>query len=216
FEVARLLEVAVVLNWRGFEGFRVAFDPADIMWDLDPAGIVEQADRVARAGAERSELRSFKYSDGIMILADAQLELLAQKLGIAGTALDETVGSAKESYPTCLRSLLSDAGRSLHALPPCAWNFLLRRSPSMIKSLAANSPWGPPNARPNDYLAWHIRTSDGESTRSFRPDIHRYIFHGQSSSDVCPLYLTATAGAEEACRRLFPGGMKDMPIFISS
>ncbi|CAN0267678.1 unnamed protein product, partial [Hapterophycus canaliculatus] len=86
----------------------------------------------------------------------------------------------------------------------------------MMESLAANSPWAQPDGGRKDYVAWHIRTSDGESARSFKPNVHTYIFHGQSSSDVCPLYLTATAEAEEACRQLFPGGVQDMPIFISS
>lgn len=42
-KVARFLEVGVVLDYGSFQGFRGAFDPAEIMWDIDPRPIVERA-----------------------------------------------------------------------------------------------------------------------------------------------------------------------------
>ncbi|CAN0245335.1 unnamed protein product [Scytosiphon promiscuus] len=186
------------------------------MWDMHPASIRRKLDQIARVGSERSGLHSFKFSDGVMILDGSQLELLALEIGIAGNGADETAESVRNFYPRRLRELLLDVGRSLPSVPPCAWNMLLRRSPSMMRSLEASSPWADHDSRPQDYVAWHIRTSDGESARSFKPDVHTYIFNGQSSADVCPLYLAATVAAEEACRDLFPGGVQAMPIFISS
>lgn len=35
-QVVRKLEMALILNWRPFPGFRDAFDAAEIRWDLDP------------------------------------------------------------------------------------------------------------------------------------------------------------------------------------
>ncbi|CAM9969505.1 unnamed protein product [Scytosiphon promiscuus] len=215
-KVARLLEVAIVLNCKGFEGFRVAFDPAGIMWDVHPARVLRKLNQIAQVGSERSGLHSFKFLDGVMILDDSQLELLGREMGIPSKWADEIAESVRHSYPTRMRKLLLHLARTQPPVPPCAWNMLLRRSPSMMRSLAANSPWADHDSRPKDYVAWHIRTSDGENAGSFKPDVHTYIFDGQSSTDVCPRYLAATVAVENACQDLFPGGVQAMPIFISS
>ena len=42
-KVARFLEIGVVLDYGSFQGFRDAFDPAEILWDTDPGPIMERA-----------------------------------------------------------------------------------------------------------------------------------------------------------------------------
>jgi len=44
WQVSLLLEVALVLDCKGFPGFRVAFDPSEISWDLDPTPIAQRGD----------------------------------------------------------------------------------------------------------------------------------------------------------------------------
>lgn len=67
------------------------------------------------------------------------------------------------------------------------------------------------------YNAWHIRTSDGESEGSFRPDKHTsYIFHNQASTRICPLYLSTVEALTTACPDLFAENGLDVPIYISS
>lgn len=43
-----MLEVALVLDCAKFPGFRAAFDPSEIKWDLDPATIRQRADEVSQ------------------------------------------------------------------------------------------------------------------------------------------------------------------------
>lgn len=94
----------------------------------------------------------------------------------------------------------------------------------MMQSMAAHRAWvatndGAPrddDYHPTKYVAWHIRTSDGETARSYNSDVHRYIFNGQGSETILPLFLTATKVAEDECPSVFPGGEHDTPIYISS
>ena len=96
----------------------------------------------------------------------------------------------------------------------------------MMQSMAAQSPWIVPDGMPPDaaaaavdpttYVAWHIRTSSGETSNSFNATRHRYIFHDQRAEDVFPPFLTATVGGEDHCPSVFPGGGHDVPIYISS
>ncbi|CAM9634372.1 unnamed protein product, partial [Hapterophycus canaliculatus] len=220
-KIARLLEVAVVFNWKRFEGFRVAFDPADIMWDLDSSEIVQRADQLA-LGTLLVGLHSLKFHDGVMILADSQLEMLAQGMGVVESDLTQIAKSIEEIYSQGLRLLLRTVGQSVTAPQPCAWNMLLRRSASMMASLAEQRSWMQPGdssglaPQPRDYVAWHIRTSVGESERSFKPGVHKHVFHNQPSSIVCALYFWATDQAEAACRNKLPGDFENLPIYISS
>lgn len=97
-------------------------------------------------------------------------------------------------------------------------------SPSLLKSLEAHRPWPeaacatPEQPRvPQEnvkYVAWQIRTSEGESTDSFKPLVHTYIFDRVPSTEVCPWYFTATKEAIGACRLGSDGDV--MPIFVSS
>lgn len=87
--------------------------------------------------------------------------------------------------------------------------------------MAAHSPWENAGAAwgttaSSVYVGWHIRTSEGESARSFDPNVNRYIFHGQPSSTVFPLYLSAMDEAAGRCPEMLPGGIRDMPVYISS
>lgn len=51
-QVSLLLEVALVLDCKRFPGFRVAFDPSEINWDLDPALITQKANNSAPQGKQ--------------------------------------------------------------------------------------------------------------------------------------------------------------------
>ncbi|CAN0105350.1 unnamed protein product, partial [Scytosiphon promiscuus] len=108
--------------------------------------------------------------------------------------------------------------KKLEPAPPCVWNMFFRRSPSMMATMDAHSPWDAKKALGlhRDYNAWHIRTSDGESETSFKGN--PYIFDGQKSADICPLYLSTMDIVKAACPALVPGGDTngETPVYISS
>lgn len=54
-KVARFLEVGVVLDYHLFAGFRVAFEPAEILWDIAPEPIIERAQAI-QTGDRRDAL----------------------------------------------------------------------------------------------------------------------------------------------------------------
>ncbi|CAB1118918.1 unnamed protein product [Ectocarpus sp. CCAP 1310/34] len=219
-KTARLLEVALLLNWQRFEGFREAFDPASIKWDLDQPTLVQQAAPRSQ-GAEAERLYPFTFPDGQMVLSHWQLETIARKVGLPGTSVDEMAAALEEGY-----SKIGGLGRlsretvqnERFSVLPCAWNMLLRRSPAMMASLEAHNPWMTHefNPRPKKYVAWHIRTSHGETNGSFTPHVHTYIFHRQSSTSVLPIFLSATDAAERMCPRFFDQDVPITPVYISS
>lgn len=43
-----MLEVALVLHFEDFPGFRVAFDPAQIRWDVNPLPFMDKATKVSQ------------------------------------------------------------------------------------------------------------------------------------------------------------------------
>lgn len=47
-QIARLLEVAFIINLEFFPAFRVAFEPALIEWDLDPGPFSQRASEIAK------------------------------------------------------------------------------------------------------------------------------------------------------------------------
>ncbi|CAN0174499.1 unnamed protein product, partial [Ectocarpus sp. 6 AP-2014] len=219
-KTARLLEVALFLKWESFQGFRAAFDPASIKWDLDPSSLLKQAEEFTagslRVDAER--LYPLKFLDGELVLSSRQLETLARRTGIPDASLAEMAAAVEEGWSKLRELSIAVVGSERGSPQPCAWNMFLRRSPSMMASLEAHNPWtssafGP---RPKDYVAWHIRTSDGETTKSFRPDVHTYIFHGQSSTTVFPFFLAAADTAEKMCPLIFHEDTPKMPVYISS
>lgn len=95
-------------------------------------------------------------------------------------------------------------------------------SASMMESMAVHDPWVTDESasqsghRPTKYAAWHIRTSDGESAKSFKPGKHRYVFDQESSTTVFPLFLAATKSAEDDCTSGNPGDEHGTPIYVSS
>lgn len=94
----------------------------------------------------------------------------------------------------------------------------------MLKSLEAHRPWtgaaaaapDQPHILPEDvkYIAWQIRTTDGESADSFKPHVHKYIFDRVASTEVCPWFFMAMEEVLGACRSGLNG--EAMPIFVSS
>ncbi|CAN0352336.1 unnamed protein product [Ectocarpus sp. 6 AP-2014] len=219
-KAARLLEVALFLRWEKFEGFRAAFDSASIKWDLDPTTIVQHAEELT-LGSSRAEVESlypFKFWDGNLVLSPVQLETLAQQTGIPDASLAKMAAAVKEGWSSLRQLSTAIMGSASGSLQPCAWNMFLRRSPSMMASLRAHNPWTPSGfgPLPKDYVAWHIRTSDGESKEGFNPDVHTYVFHGQSPNTVFPIFQFATKMAEKKCPKIFHEDTQKMPVYISS
>lgn len=94
----------------------------------------------------------------------------------------------------------------------------------MITSLEEHSPWGAvkDEARPRhqnaEYVAWHIRTPDGETARSYNETVHKYVLQ-EPSSEVCPTYLVALEDALQltnACRASLSVYAEDELVYISS
>lgn len=47
-QLARLLEVGLIINLEEFPAFRVAFEPEVIKWDVDPAPFYQRASEIAK------------------------------------------------------------------------------------------------------------------------------------------------------------------------
>lgn len=62
------------------------------------------------------------------------------------------------------------------------------------------------------YSAWHIRTSEGETARSFSRDRHPYIFNGQPPDTVCALFTSSKDLIRASCH----GHGENAQVFISS
>lgn len=95
------------------------------------------------------------------------------------------------------------------------------RSEPMAASMGAHYPWGETQralgvARSLPYSAWHIRTSEGETQKSYDPDKNLYIFNDQAPGFVCPLYISTAEKVRAACPNVFAGQSQPMPVFISS
>lgn len=89
----------------------------------------------------------------------------------------------------------------------------------MMKSLEVYNPWrvdGRSMSRFQKYIAFQIRTTEGETAGSFDPKIHTYIFNNLQSTAVCDWYYAATEEAKGVCPAAFNAGEQDMPLFISS
>ncbi|CAM9863306.1 unnamed protein product [Scytosiphon promiscuus] len=161
---------------------------------------------------------ALRFKDGLLILTDSQLELFAATMGVEGRSHKQLQQRFDEQRHNKLRKYLPLA--HLEPAPPCGWNMLFQRSPSMMASMGAHSPWETKwitvGSR-RHYNAWHIRTSDGESEASFSGN--HYIFDGQTSADICPLFLSTMDIVKDACPALAPGGggTSDVsPVYISS
>ena len=103
-------------------------------------------------------------------------------------------------------------------LPPrCNQSCVNHRSASMLKSLEEHRPWtqaAGATLESAKYVAWHIRTSDGESPSSFEPEVHQHVFDRVPSTEVCPWFFTAMQNPIGKCRDGSTGDA--MPIFVSS
>ncbi|CAM9863238.1 unnamed protein product [Scytosiphon promiscuus] len=214
--LVHFLEVGLIIDFELFPALRVAFEPALIKWDLDPGPFLERALEIEK-GTDPGSHHAVKFKDGLLILNDSQLERFAARMRVEGTGHEEIKRKFSEERGTKLKKYLPLA--KLEPSPPCAWNMLFRRSPSMMASMDAHSPWDTtwntfgPQRR---YNAWHIRTSDGESEASFSGN--HYIFDGQKSADVCPLFLSTMDIVKDACPALVSSGDTNdvQPVYISS
>ncbi|CAM9266154.1 unnamed protein product [Choristocarpus tenellus] len=50
---------------------------------------------------------------------------------------------------------------------------LFNRSPNMVQAMDIHCPF---SITSTSYAGWHIRTSDGETSKSFDPNVHRYTY----------------------------------------
>jgi len=79
----------------------------------------------------------------------------------------------------------------------------------MMASLEEHTPWGVvkdtagPHRQHAEYVAWHIRTSDGETARSYHATRHKYVIQ-EPSSVVCPSYLEASEDALQLTKTCHP------------
>eukprot|EP00904_Undaria_pinnatifida_P003340 jgi/Undpi1/13006/HiC_scaffold_7.g02670.m1 len=150
-----------------------------------------------------------------MVLSDPQIELLAKTLGVSAPSNEALATDFQKTFPRAFGDLMTNSlGEPLamyEALEtrPCAWNMFLRRSPTVMSSLQEHSPWGMVmgdagmHHHPTEYIAWHIRTSEGETATSYDPKVHPHVLE-EPASAVCPAYLAATGDLVEAaqtCRR---------------
>eukprot|EP00903_Cladosiphon_okamuranus_P009201 g8787.t1 len=223
-EICRWLELGLVVDWRGFRGFREAFDPGELAWDIDPAPFRLRAIEISR-GIKSTGLHEFRFVDGAMILSDQQVTLLASGMGIVDQSPEEMAAQMKAAFPLKIRYWVGSVMQLGVPVEPCTWNMAFRRSPSMMKSLEEHHrPWAKaalatpeqPSTPPGSvkYVAWQIRTTDGESATSYKPKVHNYIFDHVPSTEVCRWYFAATEEALGACRS--GSGVDSMPIFVSS
>ena len=92
----------------------------------------------------------------------------------------------------------------------------------MVASLEHHSPWGlapgasTPRHQATEYVAWHIRTSDGETAKSYHGQ--KYVIQ-EASSDVCPTFLVAMDDAlqrAKSCRESLSVHADNALVFISS
>ena len=97
-------------------------------------------------------------------------------------------------------------------------------SPSMMASLEEHTPWGVvkdtagPRHQHAEYVAWHIRTPDGETARSYDATIHKYVIQ-EPSSAVCPSYLRALGDALQltrTCRPSLSAHADEEMVYIAS
>lgn len=94
----------------------------------------------------------------------------------------------------------------------------------MMDSMEEHSPWqavGGDSARltnRTEYIAWHIRTSEGETVKSYLPDVHRYVIQ-EPATVVCPTYMVATEDVIQAvykCPSSHGMDIEALPVYISS
>ncbi|CAM9750176.1 unnamed protein product [Ectocarpus sp. 13 AM-2016] len=218
-QVARWLELGLVVNWKGFQGFRDAFDTGELKWDIDTEPFRRKAKEISR-GVNPSGFHLFRFYDGFMVLCDHQLTMLASKMGIAIQHPDAMVLQLKKVFPVKIRYWISGGLQNgLPASQPCTWNMFVKRSPSMMRSLEVYNPWraeGSSMSRFQKYIAFQIRTTEGETAGSFDPKIHTYIFNNLRSTVVCNWYFAATEEAKGTCPAAFSADEGDVPLFISS
>ncbi|CAN0529571.1 unnamed protein product [Ectocarpus sp. 12 AP-2014] len=107
--VARFLEVGVVLGSVRFPGMRVAFDPSDIMWDVDSEPVIQSAkdiEQEGEGGAGANGMHSMVFSDGALILSHDQFLRLKLALQADGSTLLELMSLVQEAPVRSMRSLV--------------------------------------------------------------------------------------------------------------
>lgn len=127
------------------------------------------------------------------------------------------VGADDGSQPCTTQVLIIKLLCCSHFSRRAACESCANRSPSLMKSLEEHRPWAEANLDTPEnveYVAWQIRTTDGESDTSYKPDRHKYIFDHVPSTEVCGWYFAATDVAFGVCPGVSDG--TPMPIFVSS
>lgn len=81
------------------------------------------------------------------------------------------------------------------------------------RSLAPRASGAHPDTA--QYIAWHIRTADGETAASFNPKVHTHVSL-QDSAVVCPAYLAKTEEAAAVCPGHVFERISEMPVYIAT
>ena len=79
------------------------------------------------ADVDFSGIHAFKFKDGVLLLSDSRLLLLALKLNVLEDSIAETVAAVKRAEFKFLRRMVPTLVAGAPPADPCAWNLLLRR-----------------------------------------------------------------------------------------
>ena len=74
-----------------------------------------------------SGTHAFKFKDGVLLLSDSRLLLLALKLNMVENSIAETVAAVKRAEFKFLRRMVPTLVKEAPPPDSCAWNLLLRR-----------------------------------------------------------------------------------------
>ncbi|CAM9748754.1 unnamed protein product [Ascophyllum nodosum] len=225
--VSNFLGVSMVLDSKIFPGFRQAFEPAQISWDIDPAPLKQRAVDIEKGRSNTSVLHAKTFSDGIIILSNAHFVLLTSILDIKADNMSDLIFMLQGSASTTMRNLISSLAGNLSRkanvglnVEPCAWNMFFRMSPVLVDARRTYSPWPTietdtlsTSFRSEEYVAWHLRIpTEADRRQGYNPNVHTYMMT-ETADVVCSLYIEAMESARLRCPTLFTN---DTEVYISS
>lgn len=105
-------------------------------------------------GDGSSGRHAFTFSDGVLILSDSRLLLMASKLNLLRDTIEETAAAVGGSRFTLLRRLAPAFAGDSSRPDACAWNLLLRR-----RQVFSGPSWLQLVDSPNDAYASCVRVA---------------------------------------------------------
>lgn len=95
--------------------------------------------RSCHEGGASSGLHALKFTDGVLLLSESRLLLLATKLNLLGDTIVKTAAAVEAAgFPT-LRALAASFAESSGRPDTCAWNLLLKRRQVSISIVATRT-----------------------------------------------------------------------------